>query len=43
MDSTAGATGGRFTVRQKMTLMVNRYVVTETLPDGSDGRVLAFA
>ncbi|AZM64825.1 hypothetical protein DMA10_07235 [Streptomyces sp. WAC 01420] len=26
-----------------MTLMVNRYVVTETLPDGSDGRVLAFA
>lgn len=23
--------------------MINRYVVTETLPDGSDGRVLAFA
>ncbi|MFJ8543532.1 hypothetical protein ACIRFH_16220 [Streptomyces sp. NPDC093586] len=23
--------------------MTNRYVVTETLPDGSDGRVLAFA
>ncbi len=43
MDSTAGGTGDRFTVRQKMTLMVNRYVVTETLPDGSDGRVLAFA
>ncbi|MGV9453280.1 hypothetical protein [Streptomyces sp. NPDC003635] len=33
----------RFTVRQRTTLMVNRYVVTETLPDGSDGKVVAFA
>ncbi|CCK31019.1 hypothetical protein BN159_6640 [Streptomyces davaonensis JCM 4913] len=33
----------RFTVRQKTTLMVNRYVVTEALPDGSDGKVVAFA
>ncbi len=43
MTSTPGQTKERFTVRQKTTLMVNRYVVTETLPDGSDGRVLAFA
>ncbi|GGW88825.1 hypothetical protein GCM10010297_07680 [Streptomyces malachitofuscus] len=38
-----GRTNDRFTVRQRTTLMINRYVVTETLPDGSDGRVLAFA
>ncbi|GGV16962.1 hypothetical protein GCM10010293_10740 [Streptomyces griseoflavus] len=43
MNSTPGQGHGRFTVRQRTTLMVNRYVVTETLSDGSDGRVLAFA
>lgn len=43
MDGARQRTDGRFTVRQKTTLMINRYVVTETLPDGSDGGVLAFA
>lgn len=33
----------RFYVRQKITLMVNRYVVTAANPDGSEGPVLAFA
>ncbi|CAL9585937.1 hypothetical protein SUDANB132_05131 [Streptomyces sp. enrichment culture] len=43
MNSTPARAHDRFTVRQKTTLMVNRYVVTETLPDGSAGKVLAFA
>lgn len=45
MDDTARARAAyeRFTVRQKVTLMVNRYVVTETGPDGSEGEVVAFA
>lgn len=32
-----------FTVKQKITVMVNQYWITETLPDGSEGRLLAFA
>ncbi len=32
-----------FTVKQKITVMVNQYRIVETLPDGSDGRLLAFA
>ncbi|WP_328870464.1 hypothetical protein OHT76_10325 [Streptomyces sp. NBC_00287] len=43
MDSARQQENDRFTIRQKTTFMINRYVVTETLPDGSDGRVLAFA
>lgn len=43
VDSTRRHANDRFTVRQKTALMINRYVVTETLPDGSDGKVLAFA
>lgn len=34
---------GRFHVRQKITLMVNRYRILEANPDGSEGRLLAFA
>ncbi|MCX4906378.1 hypothetical protein [Streptomyces sp. NBC_00878] len=34
---------GRFNVRQKMTVMANRYVVTVARPDGSEGEVVAFA
>ncbi|MFD3440673.1 hypothetical protein ACFWU3_24560 [Streptomyces sp. NPDC058685] len=33
----------RFLVRQKLTLMGNRYVVTVAEPDGSEGEVVAFA
>lgn len=33
----------RFYVRQKITLMVNRYEILEANPDGSEGRMLAFA
>jgi uncharacterized protein YxjI len=33
----------RFFVRQKLTLMVNKYVVTTAGPDGSEGEVVAFA
>lgn len=33
----------RFNVRQKMTFMANRYVVTVARPDGSEGEVVAFA
>ena len=33
----------RFTVRQKITPMVNRYVVVAANPDGSEGPLLAFA
>ncbi|MEV7001406.1 hypothetical protein AB0N62_27430 [Streptomyces sp. NPDC093982] len=43
MDSARRQANERFTIRQKTTLMINRYVVAETLPDGSEGRVLAFA
>ena len=43
MDSARQQENERFTIRQKTTLMINRYVVTQTLPDGSDGRVVAFA
>ncbi|WP_328428603.1 hypothetical protein [Streptomyces sp. NBC_00443] len=43
MDSARQQANERFTVRQKTTFMINRYVVAETLPDGSEGRVLAFA
>jgi hypothetical protein len=32
-----------FFVKQKITLMVNQYRVIERLPDGSEGRLLAFA
>ena len=32
-----------FYVKQKITVMVNQYRVIERLPDGSDGRLLAFA
>src|SRR5665811_1066796 len=32
-----------FYVKQKITVMVNRYRIIETLPDGSEGRLLAFA
>jgi len=43
VDNAAQRTGGRFTVRQKTSLKSDRYTVSELLPDGSDGRVLAFA
>ncbi|WP_420076151.1 hypothetical protein ACOAKG_09860 [Streptomyces sp. JL3001] len=43
MDSARPQATERFTIRQKTTFMINRYVVTETLPDGSDGKVVAFA
>ncbi|MFI7411456.1 hypothetical protein ACIBU0_22585 [Streptomyces sp. NPDC049627] len=43
MDSARPQKNERFTIRQKTTLMINRYVVTETLPDGTDGKVVAFA
>ncbi|MEW2073530.1 hypothetical protein ACH4FA_31665 [Streptomyces sp. NPDC017966] len=43
MDSAKQWTGGRFTVRQKVALATYRYTVSELLPDGSDGGVLAFA
>lgn len=32
-----------FYVKQKLTVMVNRYRIIEALPDGSEGRLLAFA
>ena len=32
-----------FSVKQKITVMVNQYWIMETLPDGSEGRMLAFA
>lgn len=32
-----------FYVKQKITVMVNRYRIIEMLPDGSEGRLLAFA
>jgi uncharacterized protein YxjI len=33
----------RFFVRQRITIMVNRYEITAANPDGSEGRLLAFA
>lgn len=33
----------RFYVRQKLTMMVNRYEITEAHEDGSDGRLMAIA
>lgn len=33
----------RFFVRQRVTLMVNRYEITAANPDGSEGQLLAFA
>ena len=33
----------RFYVRQKLTMMVNRYEITEAHDDGSDGRLMAIA
>ncbi|MEU7472307.1 hypothetical protein AB0A94_27935 [Streptomyces sp. NPDC044984] len=43
MDSAKQWTGGRFTVRQETALTTERYTVRESLPDGSDGGILAFA
>ncbi|MFD7613048.1 hypothetical protein [Streptomyces sp. NPDC059828] len=43
MDTARRQTNERFIIRQKTTLVINRYVVTESLPDGSEGRVVAFA
>ncbi|TWD26922.1 uncharacterized protein YxjI [Streptomyces sp. T12] len=43
MDATGPWKSRRFTVTQRATLKTDRYVVTETLPDGSAGRVLAHA
>ncbi|MEV5332080.1 hypothetical protein [Streptomyces werraensis] len=43
MDATGPWTGRRFTVTQRATLKTDRYLVTETAPDGSEGRVLAYA
>ena len=36
-------TAQRFTLRQKITMMVNRYELRELLTDGSEGPLLAFA
>src|SRR3954447_3621125 len=35
--------GNRFYVRQKITLLINRYQVIAANPDGSEGGLLAFA
>ncbi|MEU0285963.1 hypothetical protein [Streptomyces sp. NPDC006147] len=43
MDATGPWKSRRFTVTQRATLKADRYVVTETLRDGSAGRVLAHA
>ncbi|MFG2516963.1 hypothetical protein [Streptomyces sp. NPDC048584] len=43
MDSTGQWTGGRFTVRRETALKAGRHTVSASLPDGSDGGVLAFA
>src|SRR3954466_12102987 len=32
-----------FTVKQRLTMMVNRYEINETNPDGSPGRLMAVA
>ena len=33
----------RFFVKQRLTMMVNRYEIREANPDGSEGRIVAFA
>ncbi|MFD8268242.1 LURP-one-related/scramblase family protein [Streptomyces althioticus] len=43
MDATGPWAGRRFTVTQRATLRTDRYLVTGTGPDGSEGRVLAYA
>ncbi|WP_442727551.1 hypothetical protein [Streptomyces pseudogriseolus] len=43
MDVSVPWAGRRFTVTQKATLKTDRYLVTETAPGGSGGRVLAYA
>ncbi|MER6295196.1 MULTISPECIES: hypothetical protein [Streptomyces] len=43
MDATGPWAGRRFTVTQRATLKTDRYLVTGTGPDGSEGRVLAYA
>jgi len=43
VDGAGQWTNGRFTIRQKAALTTDRYTVSELLPDGSDGGVLAFA
>lgn len=43
VDGAGQWTNGRFTIRQKTALTTDRYTVSELLPDGSDGGVLAFA
>lgn len=45
-DSAANASAqhlDRFFVKQRLTMMVNRYEIREANPDGSEGRVLAIA
>nr|WP_033275661.1 hypothetical protein [Actinospica acidiphila] len=43
MNATGPWAGRRFTVTQRATLRTDRYLVTGTGPDGSEGRVLAYA
>ncbi|GAB1824445.1 LURP-one-related/scramblase family protein [Herbidospora sp. RD11066] len=43
MDATALQTHSKLILRQKITPMVNRYVVSTESPDGSEGTVVAFA
>ena len=42
-DQPAPVAVPRFTVHQRITVMVNRYEVREIAPDGSQGRLLAMA
>jgi uncharacterized protein YxjI len=43
VDSAGQWTGRRFTVRQENRLKAGRYTVSELMPDGSEGEVLACA
>ncbi|WP_267717198.1 hypothetical protein [Streptomyces sp. CoH17] len=43
MDSGGQWTGRRFTVRQENRLKADRYTVSELMPDGADGEILACA
>ncbi|GAA1013375.1 hypothetical protein Aple_053960 [Acrocarpospora pleiomorpha] len=43
MDTATLQTQTRLILRQKITMMINRYVVHIAEPDGSDGPVVAFA
>ena len=43
MDTATLQTQTRLILRQKITMMINRYVVHITEPDGSEGPVVAFA